>query len=174
MIKLGLTERPGDSVISTDIEHPAKASVLSETSNHVQLVNATQRLVEIRPWRNGFTAVSAKTFVKGNVLGEYVGEKLTTVQKLKRYPNDDAAYLLGPVEVSSGETFYIDACDPAISSWSRYINCCREDDLPNVAFVQGPPSHEHSIYIVAMKDIRRHEELRVEYGNTYHWMEPRH
>ena len=69
---------------------------------------------------------------------------------------------------------YIDACDPKTSSWTRYINCCREDESPNVGFYQGPESHESTVYIVALSNIKANEELRVDYGSTYRWEEPRY
>ena len=39
--------------------------------------------------------------------------------------------------------------------------------MPNVGFYQGPESHESTVFIVALSNIKANEELRVDYGNTY-------
>ena len=50
-------------------------------------------------------------------VGDYVGEVLSQDEYLRRYPNEDAAYVL-----SANTDYNIDAADPARSSFLRYAN----------------------------------------------------
>jgi len=90
-------------------------------------------------------------------------------EKLRRYPHNEAQYLLGPVETAGKPPFFIDARDPLGSAWTRFINCIGPKDSPNVGFFQGPPIHGDAVFVKALKTIREKEELRADYGHTFTW-----
>ena len=62
--------------------------------------------------------VFAKVALPSNTwVGDYVGEVLTQKKYLRRYPNEDAQYVLG-----ANEDYNVDAVDPAKSAFTRYLN----------------------------------------------------
>jgi hypothetical protein len=134
---------------------------------------------------------------KGQVLGQYTGEYLSQAELDERYPGDTLAVytikikctplnqckvctylpLFGqelefdiedyfketpdPVPNSEPHYFYIDARDTSISGWPRFINeGTRSNKINNVEFQTDGA-------VIAIIPIDAHDELFVDYGNTY-------
>ena len=64
------------------------------------------------------------------------------------------------------EGVYMDAEDPAVSSWYRFIN---HSDDPNLAVKVLPKGigGKPRIWFVALRDVTAGEELCFDYGETY-------
>ena len=103
------------------------------------------------------------------MIGEYRGENISAEEKRRRYPLDDAQYLLGPVEPDNAPTFYIDAGSIKHSTWTRFINASAPDAGPNVAFCQGPSEDglHRRIWVTVIAAIHTGQQLRVDYGDTF-------
>jgi hypothetical protein len=133
--------------------------------------NLTLTSVEIREYLDGRAVFTTRPVGAGQILGKYEGERLSKVEKEIRYPEDDAAFLLGPVEQVHAEPVFIDAVDPFKSNWTRFVNDCSQSSPANVMFVQGPAgtSTHQDVWIHATEDILPGTQLRVDYGDSYWW-----
>lgn len=93
----------------------------------------------------GFGAWAGRHFDEGVIVGDYVGERLTKRDVAARYDHTEAYNLDDHIWVLSREErgipttgryiyrveedLYIDAEDPEVSSWARYINHSKEPNL---------------------------------------------
>ena len=98
---------------------------------------------------------AAKRFRPGTTVSRYTGDVLTLNEKLARYPNDDAEYVL---QVGNTGRF-IDARSTQ-SSVARYTNDCRGTGRPCNARFRGS-------FIKATRVIDDGQEVLVPYGNDY-------
>lgn len=76
-------------------------------------------LVEVRHTgtAKGYGVFATQAIRENTWLGDYVGEVLSQSRYLKRYPRENAEYVLG-----ANEDYNVDARDPAKSSYLRYLN----------------------------------------------------
>lgn len=105
----------------------------------------------------GNGAFATRDIRRGEVLGVYAGEALSTAEYDARYPSGVAPYVL-----DIGDA-WVDAADPRTSNWTRFINSPHGTRRRhNVAFSRGGA-------VVATQRIRRGAELLVSYGRLYAW-----
>ena len=96
----------------------------------------------------------------GEYLGQYRGEKLTHAQYIARYPQDRGGHYVMAIM-----SHFVDASNPALSSWTRYVNASDSPYNPleaNCEFRKGGKLH-------ATRDIGPGEELLTAYGPEYDW-----
>ena len=112
-------------------------------------------------------------------VGDYVGEVLTQKQYLKRYPREDARYVLG-----ANEDYNVDAADAQKSSYLRYLNHAPsvlpasgdtghdQQQVANVFFevVKVRKQREKQLKFYTSREVAAGEELVFDYGKTY-WSE---
>lgn len=60
-------------------------------------------------------------------------------------------------------TYYVDASDLKTSNWTRYVNCGMKNSINNFE----PDQIYDKFFYVALRDIKRDEELWVDYGPDY-------
>jgi hypothetical protein len=105
--------------------------------------------------------VFACTLVKkGTVVGKYVGEVLTRKKMNARYPKrgSPAVYVL-----QLDDDVFVDCVDPLQSTRMRYVNSNHGLAVPpNVEF-------DDEGHVVAIRDIPKHTEFLVDYGDTYYF-----
>jgi hypothetical protein len=132
----------------------------------------------------GMGAFATRVFEQWEVIGDYTGELITHAQHEARYAGgdmtaDDLAWLEsrqargvsanGDYVLRIHDDLYVDAEDPAVSSWCRFIN---HDARPNLAMkvlpkgIGGAPR----VWFVAMRDVAEGEELSYDYGPEF-WRE---
>ena len=132
-------------------------------SRKIDLVYGTD-LIKIKKSKiknAGLGAFAKKNIKKGIFLGEYVGEVLDyeTAQKL-----DNKKYLFR-IKMNDVPSYYINATERS-GNWTRYINGVKTKHQlkkQNVLYYQ----FNERIYIKTITDIKKGEELLVNYGNTY-------
>ena len=121
-------------------------------------------LVEIRHTggAKGHGVYAVTALANNTWVGDYVGEVLTQSKYLKRYPAEDAEYVL-----SANEDYNVDAADPSKSSFLRYAN--HSCDAPNLFFdVQKVrKQREKTVKFYTARDVAAGEELVFDYGKTY-------
>lgn len=101
---------------------------------------------------NGLFAT--KNFRKDQVIIPYEGEKLTLAEKKRKYPKDDAKYLL-----QLGADSFIDAANPVKSNLARYAN--------HKPFAQANAKLTSKGNITAKKAIKAGSEIFVSYGSGF-------
>ena len=96
-------------------------------------------------------------------VGDYVGEVLTQEAYLKRYPKEDAEYVL-----QANEDYNVDAADPTVSSFTRYLNHAPAPEA-NVFFeiVKVRRQREKRVAFYTAREVEAGEELCFDYGRTY-------
>lgn len=99
-----------------------------------------------------------RAFKEGEVVCKYVGDRLKTVEAIRL---KDKSYLM-----RLGEQSYVNA-EPHMQVFARYMNDCINPAGWNVKFVKMPELGY--ALVVAIRDIKAHEELFVDYGKRY-WM----
>lgn len=147
----------------------------------------TEYPVEIRNSNDLGEGVFATARIKkGTELDEYAGELLTKEEYEERFPKiceinwrkapETVAFLnkktkstrriLYPNPLRTGlyihqneEGMYVDAEDFRYSNWTRYINSIPQGKTQNVAYINDR--------IVAIRDIKKGEELFDDYGSEY-------
>ena len=103
----------------------------------------------------GLGAFALRQFEEGAVVGDYTGESLTARDISARYDRlaawtiDDHLWVLSREERGIGTTgryiyrieddLYIDAEDPAVASWARFINHSREPNLMGKSLAKCAP-----------------------------------
>ena len=128
----------------------------------------SQGLVEVRdtgtPKGHGVFAI--RNLESNTWVGDYLGEVLTQRQYLRRYPNEDASYVLG-----ANEDYNVDARDPHRSSYLRYLNHspAEPDGSANVFFdvVKVKKQREKQIKFYTGRAVAAGEELCFDYGKEY-------
>ena len=116
---------------------------------------------EIKPSvipRAGLGAFAKEPIGAGEYLGQYRGEVLTKAQYDAKYPGDHKAYYV--MEIAGK---FVDAVDPAKSSWTRYVNASDNPFHPlieNCLFAPGGKLH-------ASRPIDEGAELYTPYGPEY-------
>ena len=72
----------------------------------------TLRGLRVTPMHGGHGVLATKRWEADSVLGRYEGQVISGEENLRRYPHNEAQYLLGPVETAGKPPFFIDASDP--------------------------------------------------------------
>lgn len=100
----------------------------------------------------------------GMRIGIYDGHILSHADVAMLYPDRARAdYLL---EVSAdGQSFYVDAVDPAFSGWARDVNQAGPSQRPNVRF----ETDDGVVFVATLRAIAPGEQLLVDYGDAYEW-----
>lgn len=130
----------------------------------------------------GFGAFAARPFAQRATVGDYTGEMLSVARHEARYGSkegwsaEDDAWLQsrqarkvsvsGDYVVRVNDTLVIDAEDPDVSSWCRFIN---HDPAPNLALkvlpkgIDGKPR----VWFVTMRPVAAGDELCFDYGPDF-------
>jgi hypothetical protein len=109
----------------------------------------------------GLGAFAARDFAAGEVVCEYTGEVLTSLQ-VARTP--DWAYVMGLGRDRTGRHVWLDPrAQPA--AWGRYLNHHDDPARRNVVVERRPD--ERRALLVAARAIARGEELLYDYGARY-------
>lgn len=98
---------------------------------------------------------------------QYTGEVIKESKKRKRYPDNDALYL-----VQCKRRLYIDARDETTSSAARFINRANKDEKNNctikISFCDGVPI----VNIRTTRYVPKGAEFLVPYGRGYTTKQP--
>ena len=115
--------------------------------------------------RNAGIGVFAKQPIRRYArLGEYIGKVVNINDQI---PESKRNYLF-EIQVRGGPNFYKDARKLDDANWTRYINGVRLESQrkkENVGFYQ----YKKRIWVKALKNIPRDEELIADYGEWYGW-----
>ena len=149
-------------------EELSKEEQVELVSKCVEVVNATNLRVSIAKSTLAnlpptldlgvFTLVEVR---EKSFLGSYRGEKIGLKEKRRRYPNENAHYVL---QLSPRK--FIDATDPRFAGFARWINDSG-DTAPNCEFV----AVSGQVYIRALTHLVKGTELFVSYGPSFDWNE---
>ena len=123
-------------------------------------------LVEVRDTGSakGMGLFAREAIEDNTWLGDYEGEVLTQAQYLRRYPNEDAQYVL-----AANTDYNIDAADPAKSSFLRFANHSSDFNIfYDVLRVRG--KREKRVKFYTARTVAAGEELVFDYGSQY-WSE---
>ena len=107
-------------------------------------------------------------FPSKQILSCYTGEKLTSDQVDIRYPRGvfHAVYLF---QVSNN--LFVDARDPRLSNWTRWMNCPGVAERPNCIIEYNPRTQ--MLQVKTNRIIVPGEEFVISYGSKYHFMSER-
>lgn len=111
----------------------------------------------------GMGAYAIDKIPKGSV-GFYRG-----VAKTEKYVNMFYSWVIksygdnGEVDEDDAVLYYVDATDPKLSNWTRYVNCGMKEKQNNFDSDQ----HFDKINYVALRDVSGGEELFISYGRDY-------
>ena len=99
------------------------------------------------------------------VVGEYHGERLTAALHDARYGEHVEA--LGEYVFRVSADILIDAEDPMLAGWTRYLN--HDDAAPNLAVRTLASGHggQPRVWFVSTRNIDPGEELLFHYGDTF-------
>jgi transposase InsO family protein len=100
-------------------------------------------------------------------VAEYLGEKVSHEEKLKRYPLDDGRYVFDCEDGS-----FLDGSDPMLSGVARFINSTGPDEEKDANCQVS--SDGGRLYIRTIKYIHAGSELNYHYGDSYEWDEGEH
>lgn len=126
----------------------------------------------------GMGAFATQSWAAGLVVGDYEGEMITKAQFGSRYGDDpmtpaDEEWLKSRTErgvsvtgeyvVKVHDDLYVDAEDPDMSSWCRFIN---HDARPNLALKVLPKGLDGKprVWFTAKRSVAEGEELCFDYG----------
>ena len=120
-----------------------------------------QRGIAIRPSTipgAGQGAFALETLPANRLVGRYRGEVIDAQEFDRRYP----AQTLGEYVLQVGKNTFIDARDPELSNWTRYVNDghTQGQNLCNVRFTVRAG-------LKTKRVIHAGEELLVSYGPSY-------
>ena len=116
--------------------------------------------------RAGWGVVATRAWEKHRQLGTYTGETLSAAEFKARYPNDDSRYALEMTD-EQGQPVFIDASNPTMSNWTRFINAPGDGEQPNVRVV----SNGVRAVVQTLRFIVPGEEILWDYGPSYPWPE---
>jgi hypothetical protein len=134
----------------------------------------------------GMGAFATRAFATSDTVGDYTGETISSERHMARYAGssecwstEDARWLAsrgqrgitvsGDYVVRVADDLLIDAEDPDVSSWCRFIN---HDPKPNLALkvlpkgIDGKPR----VWFVALRPVAVNDELCFDYGPDF-WVE---
>jgi len=131
--------------------------------NRLQVTVTANLAIEVAPsWipeaNQGLFA--KRNIMRGQVVTCYVGELLSTKDAIRR---EDKSYLM-----RIGQELYIDSMRSHMCL-ARYINDCKNAAGYNVFFLKS--KIERCAWVISLRDIRKGEELFVDYGRWY-WLGP--
>ena len=140
-----------------------KAEVTRKEVGNINDSNLGIKIEEVSG--KAFSVFSTTFFPAKQILSCYVGEKLTVEQVENRYPTGitDAVYLF---QVS--ETLFIDARDPRVANWTRWMNCPGVAERPNCIIEYNPRTQ--MLQVRSTRIIVPGEEFVISYGSKYHFM----
>ena len=116
--------------------------------------------------QTGWGILATSAIRAGTLLGRYKGEWLTAVAYHQRYPNDDPQFVVEASD-ANGNPAYIDARDPTLSNWLRYVQCSGPNESPNCELRAGGNGEDPTL--ISLRPIQPQEELLWEYGPSYRW-----
>ena len=108
----------------------------------------------------GLGAFAGRPFEAGELLGEYVGERISADTMRLRYGETSGRYCL-VVSAEDAVEFAIDAEDERCANWTRYCNHADGDGANLVAFLDEDDGG--CVYLLAARDIAAGEELCFDY-----------
>lgn len=122
---------------------------------------------------HGHGVVARKNIKQGEIVCTYSASLCESAVE----PTDRSKYILGPIkwrnrEKGRTEDWYLNAANKNATA-GRYINGIRGTRrLANVGFCSGPlvqhPLHgQYYVWVKAIRDIRKGQELLVDYGSEY-------
>lgn len=130
----------------------------------------------------GFGAFALRRFEAGSIVGDYCGEAISQREINARYEKteplkiDDHLWVISRQQRSiptTGDYLYrvendlfIDAEDPDVSSWARFINHASEANLQGKSLAKSYTG-EPRVWFVARRDIEPGDELTWDYGDDY-------
>lgn len=124
--------------------------------------------------RKGLGAFAARDIEAGAYLGRYTGALLTAEEALSRWQNGETSGDYFATMRGITRPMVIDAEDYETSGWPRFINHSkRRANCANVELRQPltpgsrGPRLPLGLYVQAVRDIKRGEELLVDYGDAY-------
>lgn len=128
---------------------------------HCPIFNLTKKMSTIP--NSGYGVFALERIPKSSYLGVYLGRQLS----IKQFLNGVLANKIDPnyaFDVNSGDQhFILDATNPELSNWTRYMNCSRNDSEENVCYRDSGGK----IKFYAARDIEPNEELLFYYGEVY-------
>ena len=111
----------------------------------------------------GLGVIATRTWEPHRCLGEYVGEKLTPAAFFQRYPLKDGKYY---IEYNDGVArFFLDASDPTVSSFCRFINAPGNEESANVYAEEK----DGRLLIYSMTTLSPGTELLLDYPEEFDW-----
>ncbi|KAF9697283.1 hypothetical protein EKO04_004823 [Ascochyta lentis] len=109
----------------------------------------------------GIATYALNPLKRDTVLGEYIGE-LVPASFLPEMGSGEDRYLFDIVDEKDTIVAFVDGL--RVGNWTRFINHSCE---PNAVYDSKRVGRELRHVIVAMKDIKKGEEVTVDYGQTY-------
>ncbi len=125
----------------------------------------------------GLGVFASRAFAKDELIGYYIGEVLDARAFDARYPATEGGDLPSYCYALRGRPnlLVIDARDPLLSSWARYINSPHGTKLrANVRWgkhIYGPSDTDARVEVRAAVSIAKDSELLISYGRGYAWGE---
>lgn len=102
----------------------------------------------------GMGAFAVRDIAAGEMLGTYKGRLLSPEEYESGKPNPYVLRITMPCVI------YVDASDPALSNWTRFINAANYESDVNVRFTANG-------CIESLRPMERGEEFLVSYGDSY-------
>lgn len=107
----------------------------------------------------GLGVFARTAWVKGALMGHYEGENLTQAEFTARYPHGASGYVY-----RVHANLSIDARDPALSNFARYINSPAKTSSPRRS---ANTKFGNKAELRAKTNIRVGDELLIGYGDSY-------
>ena len=121
---------------------------LAEKIRSIEEINASGKDVTIREGR----VFSKREWKNSSIVARYKGEKLSERDLEKRYDENEPA----PYVLLRGDAI-VDARDPRLSNWTRYVTEPDPGQAANVAF--APDDRGSKIYMYALRHIRQGDQI---------------
>jgi hypothetical protein len=108
----------------------------------------------------GWGLFAARDYRPNEFIIEYAGEIIDLIEKLNRYPNSSAQYVVGCTR-----NIFIDAVDPSLSSDARYINSAGKSNNAQIKISHA--AGKCTANVRAKKRIRAGDEIFMPYGSSF-------
>jgi pre-rRNA-processing protein TSR3 len=121
-------------------------------------------LIEIRHTGGpkGYGVFALNPLPSNTWIGDYLGSVLSQAEYLRRYPSEDAEYVL-----AANEDYNVDAADATRSSFLRYANHSTSDPNLVVEIERVRKQREKHVRFYTARDVAVGEELTFNYGKAY-------
>lgn len=110
----------------------------------------------------GLGVFALRNIKKGKILGYYKGKILTEDQYLKLKNKE---YIF-EINLKNQPNIYIDAKSKKLSNWTRYVNGAKTKKQKKMINIK-PIQRGYNIYYTTLRDIKKGEELIMDYGEFY-------